>query len=101
MAIKTKWFGMIAIFLLFSSCYYDKEEILYPAHDCSPTPKKFTTDVSPIIQSKCSYASDCHGSGSTNSGGALTSYNIIKDNSFLIRHQILIGAMPKSGSLTS
>ena len=102
MAIQVKWFVLGTFLILFSSCYYDKEEILYPRErDCGGITRKFSTEVLPVMQTKCSFASDCHGTGSTNSGGLLTNYDNIKNKAILVRHQVLIGAMPKGGSLTA
>jgi len=102
MVNKIKWVVMVSIMFVIISCYYDKEALLYPGeNNCSGTDKKFSTDVHPVIQSKCSYASDCHGTGSTNSGGLLTNYSQIKNSVLNIRNQIVIGSMPKNGSLTN
>ena len=97
-----KWFVMVSIMFVISGCYYDKEALLYPGvNTCSGTQKKFATEVHPVIQSKCSYSSDCHSSGSTNFGGPLTNYNQIKNSALTIKNQIVIGSMPKNGSLTN
>jgi hypothetical protein len=102
MANKIKWFVLSGMIFLISSCYYDKEELLYPGgNNCSATVKKFATEVNPLIQTKCAFASDCHASGSTNSGGPLVNYDQIRNKSGIIRHQVVTGVMPKTGSLTS
>ena len=102
MARQFKWFMMASGILLFTSCYYDKEEILYPQQrDCTNVPRKFDTEVKPVMLSRCATGSDCHGAGSTNSGGVLNNYQNIKNNSVLIRHVVLTGIMPKGSSLTS
>ncbi|MCX6319590.1 MAG: hypothetical protein NTW29_20095 [Bacteroidetes bacterium] len=68
--------------------------------DCS-TAKSFTTDVSPVFQSSCSYNSGCHGTGSTKGPGALVSYNQIYNNRVAIRASVMNGSMPENGSLSS
>ena len=84
----------------FASCYYDKEELLYPSSNCEQN-AKFAANVNPIIQSKCAMSPDCHASGSTNYAGPLTNYNLIHNLAPAIKTQVLTGAMPKTGSLTS
>ena len=50
------FFGLVA---LFTGCFYDKEELLYPAPPCDPTGSTYSATVSPIISSRCV---SCHGS---------------------------------------
>jgi len=69
--------------------------------DCSTVAKSFLTDVNPIIQSKCSTGSSCHGTGSINGPGALLTYSAIANAHADIRSAILSGLMPKNGSLTT
>jgi uncharacterized membrane protein len=102
MGSKVKWFLFSGVLFLFASCYYDKEEVLYPGgSSCSSVVKKFSTDVNPLVQTKCAISSECHSAGSTNSGGALTSYDQIRDKSVNIRHQVVTHLMPKTGSITN
>jgi hypothetical protein len=68
-------FGCIS---LLSGCFYDKEELLYPAPPCNPTGSTYSATVSPIISSHCV---SCHGSAVANANGAgivLDNYNSIK-----------------------
>src|SRR5215510_851028 len=69
--------------------------------NCSGPAKSFSADVSPIIQSTCATGSSCHGTGSINGPGALTTYSAIANAHADIRSAILSGLMPKNGSLTS
>lgn len=62
---------------------------------------KFAADVQPLFNSKCSNSSNCHGTGSVNSGGDLTDYNKIFIKRAIIKGQINAGLMPKAGSLTT
>jgi hypothetical protein len=103
MVRKLKWIFFFALICFASSCYYyDKEELLYPGgNDCPTVAHSFATEVNPIIQTKCAFASDCHGAGSTTSGGPFTSYDLIKAKATDIRFQTTHGFMPKTGSLTS
>lgn len=68
--------------------------------DCS-TAKSWKTDVSTVISATCAYTSGCHGSGSTNGPGALTSYQLVYNNRAAIRAAVASGTMPQSGSLTT
>jgi hypothetical protein len=83
------------------SCYYDKEELLYPGNSNCQLNAKFAANVNPIIQSKCAISPDCHASGSTNTGGPLTNYTQISNMAPVIKGQVVSGLMPKTGSLTS
>jgi hypothetical protein len=84
-----------------TGCYYDKEELLYPGgSNCQGAANKFS-NVNPIIQSKCAFSSGCHGAGSTNGGGPLTDYNLIKNKAASIKIQVQTGLMPQMGSLTA
>jgi hypothetical protein len=85
----------------FASCYYDKEEVLYPGGSDCQVNAKFTANVNPIIQAKCATTPDCHASGSTNYAGPLTSYDLIHNLVPAIKVQVISGTMPKTGSLTS
>jgi len=69
------FFGLVA---LFTGCFYDKEELLYPAPPCDPTGSTYSATVSPIISSRCV---SCHGSAVAvvNAAGiVLDNYNSIK-----------------------
>jgi hypothetical protein len=70
--------------------------------DCSTvSAKMYMTDVSPIIQSKCATDGNCHGSGSVNGPGALTTYSAIFNARSNIRAAVASGEMPLTGSLTT
>ena len=70
--------------------------------DCSTvTAKTYTTDVSPIIESKCATDGNCHGSGSMNGPGALLTYSAIFNARVNIRAAVASGEMPLTGSLTT
>lgn len=70
--------------------------------DCTTvTTKAWTADISPIIQSKCATNSNCHGSGSSNGPGELTTYTAIFNARSNIRSAVGSGVMPKEGSITT
>jgi hypothetical protein len=91
----------LSVLICFASCYYDKEELLYPGSSNCQLNAKFAANVNPIIQSKCAISPDCHASGSTNYAGPLTNYDLIHNLAPAIKVQVLTGTMPKTGSLTS
>ena len=97
---KTMFVLMAAVAICSAGCYYDKEEVLYPGGDkCQGAANKFS-DVNPIIQTKCAINSGCHAAGSSNVGGPLTSYQLIKAKAPQIKLQVQTGLMPQLGSLT-
>jgi hypothetical protein len=70
-----------------------------PAVDCSTIPAKFAADIQPIISGNCASAG-CHGDGSTNGPGELTTYTKIKNAAGSIKSAVVAKRMPKGGSLT-
>jgi hypothetical protein len=68
--------------------------------DCS-TPKSFLGDVMPLMQSSCSFDSDCHGAGSPSGPGPLLTYSEIFNARSAIRSAVVSGAMPKDAGLSS
>ena len=69
--------------------------------DCNQLSSKFNSDISPIIQTKCATSSGCHGSGSFNGPGELTSFNQIKNAANSIKTAVNNGRMPLNNSLTA
>lgn len=66
--------------------------------DCSGAPKTFAADVKPVMQAICS---GCHGAGSGNGPGALTTYTEIFNAKTAIRTAVVSGRMPQGGTLTA
>ena len=67
---------------------------------CIGITPRFSVEVTSIFTSVCSVNSNCHGAGSTNSGGPFTNFTEIFAKRSNIRAQVLSGAMPQTGSLT-
>lgn len=67
---------------------------------CTGISPKFSTEIQPILTTVCAVNSNCHASGSTNSGGPFTSYAEVNAKKSNIRAAILSGAMPQTGSIT-
>jgi hypothetical protein len=68
--------------------------------DCS-TPKSYSTDVGPIIQSYCASNSGCHATGSHEGPGALTSFQQVYNNRTSIRSSVANGSMPENTRLSA
>ncbi|MES2849165.1 MAG: hypothetical protein V4685_08920 [Bacteroidota bacterium] len=66
------FFSIIILATFIESCYYDKEELLYPGSnamvDCTTITAKFGANVQPLVNSKCA-TSGCH--DATASGGLI------------------------------
>lgn len=95
---------LIGIFLiLFSGCYYDKEDLLYPgASTCEPVANPtFTANVLPLLNVKCN---TCHSGSSPSAGIKLDSYaevsKHVKNGSLMgsINYSSGFSPMPKNGS---
>ncbi|MER3499540.1 MAG: hypothetical protein C4308_13395 [Chitinophagaceae bacterium] len=67
--------------------------------DCSGVPKSFSTNVFPIISSRCAI-SGCHASGSTNRPGELTTYQQVFNARANIRNAVISRQMPQGSSLS-
>jgi hypothetical protein len=87
-------FGMAVLF----ACNKNSGSDYTP--DCS-TPKSWSADVSPIIMSTCTTGSGCHGSGSHQGPGALTSYSQVYNNRSSVRNAVASGTMPPGGGLSA
>jgi len=95
--MKKKFILAAGILLLFFAC--SKSSTSFTA-ECDGT-KSYATDVSPVIQSYCATRSGCHGSGSTNGPGALTSYAQVYSARNAIRTAVTNGTMPQNSSLST
>jgi hypothetical protein len=105
---KYKYAIVFSIFITGSlgSCYYDKEDILYPnaAGPCDTSVvAKFSTVVLPLMNTNCNY-SGCHNTTSAASGVILDTYNGVKaqavNNRLIgsIKHSSGYSPMPKGGA---
>lgn len=99
-------FSILAV-LFIESCYYDKEELLYPGSklpcDTTSTAARFSTDVLPVMNASCNL-SGCHNSTDASSGVILDTYAGIKTqalNGRLMGSTNSTGTMPKNASKLS
>lgn len=84
-----------------SSCYYDKEEILYPQSACDTATVTYSGSVVPVLLSNCT---SCHGGNAPSGSISLTTYADVKaqaDNGKLwgaVSHASGFSPMPKNAS---
>ncbi len=89
--------------IIYSGCYYDKAELLYPNSnatvDCGQISATFTTDVNPVIQTKCA-TGGCHDADGAAGGFILTNYSQINSAKGNINTAVVVNkSMPPSGPL--
>ena len=86
------------VFLLLFSC--SKKDHSPGNAVCDGTPKNFTTDVNPLVQTYCNQAA-CHDNASINGPGPLTNYTQVFNARGEIRGQVEAGLMPQNTTLTT
>ena len=91
--------AILITLISFASCSRNEAEEV--AVSCSGVTVSYTTDVSPIIQNYCATTSSCHGTGSHESPGALTTYSQIYSARYSIRSAVANGSMPRDRTLTT
>lgn len=68
--------------------------------NCTTT-KTFSADAAPVFVGVCATNSGCHGNGSGNGPGELSTYTQIFNARSAIRSAVASGRMPKTGTLTN
>jgi hypothetical protein len=100
---------MIAAFFLLpvTSCYYDKEEILYPQGVCDTNSAvTYSVSIAPVLNTNCNSTS-CHGGSTPAAGIKLDVYAGVKavaDNGKLVgavSHAAGFSPMPKNAAKIS
>ncbi len=95
-----KYIFIVTIVFVFSSCYYDKKDQIYPqaaVTACDTTNSTYAAVVAPIISANCS---GCHSTSLAAMNGAgivLDSYTAIKPyvtNNFLLNSIVQNGTVP-------
>ncbi|HMJ46343.1 MAG TPA: hypothetical protein VK498_03395 [Ferruginibacter sp.] len=85
-----------------SSCYYDKEEVLYPDTVCDTAVITYSQSVAPILSSFCN---SCHGGNTPSAGIKLDTYTDTKiqvTNGRLwgaVSHSTNYSPMPKNATM--
>lgn len=104
-SVKTKYisFMMLMMAVVLGSCYYDKEELLYPQStsvDCNTISAKYSTDISVLMQNKCT-TSGCHDAATSAGGTVLETYTQVAAKADEINQRCIISKdMPPGTSLT-
>lgn len=99
---KSPIFVLVFLLSLYSSCYYDNEEELYPVgQTCDTISVNYYGSIKPIIDSHCSGQSGCHGSDvefRLNSFSVLKTYIQADSPRFFgsINHSGTYSPMPKN-----
>ena len=78
--------------IIFTGCYKDKAELLYPntqVVDCDTIPAKFSNNILPIFQTYCA-KSGCHDAASKQGGRTFTNYSEISDAINIIKTRALV-----------
>jgi uncharacterized membrane protein len=100
--IMKKIITILLIITSLSSCYNDKEELLYPPiqNECDNVNSSFAYDIYPIILNKCSI-SGCHNSSDIAANVVLETYEQVSGYSGII-YQVCITtqSMPIGDRLT-
>ena len=95
-----KYLLLATTILLFSSCYYDKKDQIYPqiaVASCDTTNSTYAAVVAPIISTNCAM---CHASSVAAQSGAgivLDNYTSLKPyvtNNFLLNSIVQNGSVP-------
>lgn len=91
---------LIVSLYFFESCYYDKQDLLYPdgKTPCDTSVvAKFSSDVLPVMNASCN-TSGCHNITSAAGGIILDTYNGVKTQSINGR---LMGSMNQTGGYSA
>lgn len=72
-----------------------------PTNSCEGVNAKFTTDIFPLVQTRCATGGGCHGSGSSNGPGEMNNFSQIKNAAINIKSAVESGRMPLGGSLSN
>lgn len=92
-----------SITLLFSSCYYDKEDLLYGQNFCDTSVVKYSVQITNILNTSCL---SCHnGSAAAGGGIPLGDYASVKaaadDGSLIASVTRSVNTMPKGSARLS
>jgi uncharacterized membrane protein len=100
--MATALFAVLVAMALYG-CYYDKEDLLYHTSlttDCATVSAKFSTDIAPLMQSKCATAG-CHNAAGSAGGAVLETYAQIAGLAARINQRCVIEkTMPSGSALT-
>lgn len=92
---------LVAGLFILSSCYYDKSDLLYGNNvSCNGVNSKFSSVISPMVQSKCSY-SGCHDAATGAGAAVLENYSQISSFANRINQRcVILRTMPPVAPLS-
>lgn len=99
MSDKLKIYAVLICVVLFSACYFDKKEQIYPqaaVATCDTTNTTYTATIAPIISANCA---SCHSTALANMNGGgiiLDSYASIKP---YVTNNFLLNSIVQNGSV--
>lgn len=92
----------ISIAILLTSCYTDKEDLLYGGSSCDISTVSFSNDIMPILSNRCATVG-CHVQGGSGTG-LFENYAQTKasvDKGAFLDRVVVQQDMPPSGSLNA
>ncbi len=92
---------LLTVSLFFYSCKKATDSIETQPGSCDSVIYSFTADVKPLLVTYCLTGSNCHSTGSLNSGGDLTDYEKVLNKKAAIRRNIELGIMPVNAVLSA
>ncbi len=93
--MNKSFYSIVILIAFFSSCTFNKEEILYGEEDCSSLEISFSANIFPILQGNCAI-SGCHIQGG-DAPGLYENYNQVKfsvDNGAFQQRVLVAKDMP-------
>jgi cytochrome c553 len=102
--MKVLFFALLMLVMAATGCYYDKEEVLYPATACDTTNITFSRSVVPLLSAHCT---GCHGGSTPSAAIRLDTYSGVRqqaDNGRLlgsVNHTAGFSPMPKGATKLS
>jgi len=94
-------YSLAVLAIVFTSCYYDVAEVLYPPTNCVTDNMSYATDIAPILQINC-YV--CHNEAANNGNVTLEGHanviNYVNSGQLMgaIKHQSGFSAMPQNST---
>ena len=94
-------YSLAVLAIVFTSCYYDVAEVLYPPTNCATDNMSYASDITPILQTNC-YV--CHSEAANNGNVTLEGYanvmQYVNSGQLMgaIKHQSGFTAMPQNST---
>lgn len=97
------YFAFLSFACFWMACSGKKEQLVQPLPEdnCTGNTYTYVMDIKPIVDASCAKSSTCHGSGSSNGPGPLTTYDLVKANAGRIADAVSAKRMPLDSTLSS